>query len=69
VRSARQQHGLTQADLSRRSGIAHAHLGRIERGAVSPELRTVVKLARPLGMTPAELVALAFPSAQNADAS
>ena len=49
---ARQEAGLSQTELARRSGTAQAVISRIECGAVSPSLHTLTKIAKGLGMRP-----------------
>ena len=48
---ARKQSGLTQKQLSERTGIAQADISRIERGTANPSLRTIKRLAQSMGMT------------------
>ena len=48
---ARKRSGLTQKELSDRSGIAQADISRIERGVGNPSLRTIKRLASSMGMT------------------
>lgn len=40
--------GLSQAELSRRTGIAQAEISKIERGVIEPRTGTLSKLARGL---------------------
>ena len=47
---ARNSAGLTQKELSERSGIARADISRMENGNANPSLRTLRKLAAGLGM-------------------
>lgn len=49
---ARRAMGLSQTELAERSGTAQAVISRIERGAVSPSLDTLSKIAKGLGMRP-----------------
>ena len=44
----RKDRGLSQAELSRRTGIAQAEISKIERGVIDPRSGTVAKLARGL---------------------
>lgn len=48
--------GLSQDDVSRAGRLTHGHLSAIERGAHVPKLETIVKVARALEVTPADLV-------------
>ena len=41
----REKHGLTQAQLAERCGIAQADISRIERGSTSPTARTLQRIA------------------------
>ena len=47
---ARQEEGLTQKELSERSGITQADISRLESGNANPSLRTLQRLAEGLGM-------------------
>jgi DNA-binding XRE family transcriptional regulator len=44
----RLQQGMTQKQLSRRSGLQQSAIARIEKGETSPTLDTLIKLARAL---------------------
>ena len=48
---ARKEKGLSQRDLEKLSGIKQPVIARIETGASSPQLDTVVKLLAALGKT------------------
>ena len=48
VMELRQKHGLTQAELADRSGIAQADISRIERGVTAPNGVTFARLAEAL---------------------
>ena len=54
-RELRLSRGLTRAELSARSGLTVAGIGRIERGEVRPLLGTAVLIAAALGCKPADL--------------
>ncbi len=56
VAAARAASGLSQSQVSGRSGIHATEVSRIERGLRDPRLSTVVRLARALGVKPARLV-------------
>jgi transcriptional regulator with XRE-family HTH domain len=45
IRQLREDHGLTQSELAARAGLAVDSVRRIERGQLSPSLRSVAKLA------------------------
>jgi predicted transcriptional regulator len=51
VRYARRRAGLTQRGLARRAGVPQPAIARIESGAVSPQLSTVVQLLESAGFT------------------
>jgi transcriptional regulator with XRE-family HTH domain len=56
VRRLRLVKGLTQEYLAGESGIGMRHLGRIERGEISPTVDTLAKVAGTLGVHPATLL-------------
>ncbi len=56
VKEARERALLTQEELAGRAGIGTATLNRIERDRVEPHFRTIRKLAKALGVDPAELL-------------
>jgi transcriptional regulator with XRE-family HTH domain len=49
LRDARRRHGLTQAQLAARARTSQAAVSRIERGVVSPSVRTLATLLDLLG--------------------
>jgi transcriptional regulator with XRE-family HTH domain len=55
IRRVRTEHDVSQAGLARRAGMNAASLNRIERGKVKPQDRTVIDLARALGVPVEEL--------------
>jgi transcriptional regulator with XRE-family HTH domain len=57
VRAAREALGLTQETVAHRAGLALSDVGRIERGQRDPGVRVLVRLARGLDTTAAELLA------------
>ena len=57
LRSARDRAGLSQEELSNRSGLHSTEISRLERGVREPRLGTIVRLARGLGLAPADLLA------------
>ncbi len=59
VRSARTTRGIAQEALALRSKIERSHVGKIERGEHMPTISAVLKIARALGMSGAELIAAA----------
>lgn len=59
VRAARTRRGIAQEALAHLSKIERSHVGKIERGEHMPTLAVVLKIARALGMSGAELIAAA----------
>jgi transcriptional regulator with XRE-family HTH domain len=49
VREARRRRGLDQAQLARRAGTTQTYVSRVERGAVSPSVRTLERLIHACG--------------------
>ena len=49
--NARNEKGITQAELERLSGIKQPMIARIENGKGNPQLETILKLLAPLGKT------------------
>lgn len=47
---ARREAGLTQKQLSERTGIAQTDISKLERGNANPSLRTLQRLAAGMGM-------------------
>jgi transcriptional regulator with XRE-family HTH domain len=48
--NARKEEGLTQKELSDRSGITQSDISKLERGNANPSLRTLQRLAAGMGM-------------------
>ena len=48
---ARREEGLTQKELSERSGITKADISRLENGNANPSIRTLQRLANAMGKT------------------
>lgn len=48
---ARREKGISQKKLEELSGVKQPVIARMERGAVSPQLNTVLKVLAPLGKT------------------
>ena len=48
---ARNEAGITQTELSKRTGIAQTDISKLERGNGNPSLKTLKSLAEGLGMT------------------
>ncbi len=47
---ARQSSGLTQKELSERTGIAQGDISKLENGNANPSIRTLQRLAEGMGM-------------------
>ena len=56
VRRLRTARGWTQEDLADAAELTTTYVGQVERGDKVPSLTVVLKLARGLGLTPAELL-------------
>lgn len=48
--NARKQSGLTQKELSKRTGIAQGDISKIEKGNANPSLKTLSRLAEGMNM-------------------
>ncbi len=48
---ARRKSGLTQKELSERTGIAQGDISKLERGNANPSIRTLQRLAAGMGLT------------------
>ena len=59
VRAARTRRGIAQEALAHLARIERAHVGKIERGEHMPTIAAVLKIARALCMSGAELMATA----------
>jgi transcriptional regulator with XRE-family HTH domain len=55
IRQARQQHGLTQAQLAARCGVTREAISRIERHQRLPSLRVLGHLMHALDVDPVRL--------------
>jgi transcriptional regulator with XRE-family HTH domain len=56
LRRLRLASGLTQEDLSDAAEMGAAEISRLERGGRDPQLHTIVRLARGLGVPVSELL-------------
>jgi transcriptional regulator with XRE-family HTH domain len=56
LRDTRRQARVSQEDLAQSSGVDRSAISNYERGRREPNLRTIVKLARALGVEPASLL-------------
>jgi transcriptional regulator with XRE-family HTH domain len=57
LRRLRLDRGMTQENLSDAVAMRASEISRLERGGRDPQLLTIARLARGLGVTAAELVA------------
>jgi transcriptional regulator with XRE-family HTH domain len=56
LRRLRREANLTQEKLAHRAGFHRNVVGLLERGEMSPTIRTVDKLAQALGVAPLDLL-------------
>lgn len=56
VRARRHELGISQSQLAESSGLHHTYISLLERSKRDPRFDTIIKLARGLDMTPAELL-------------
>lgn len=57
VRALRTEQGVAQETLANLAGIERSHMGKIERGEHMPTLAIILKIARALGCSAADLMA------------
>lgn len=57
LRASRRRAGLSQMQLGDRITMHMTEISRLERGMRDPQLETIVKLARGLGIPPGDLLA------------
>lgn len=57
VRTTRVEQGIAQEELASLAGVERSHMGKIERGEHMPTLALILKVARALKMSAAELMA------------
>jgi len=57
VRSARMAQAIAQEELAALAGIERSHMGKIERGEHLPTLALILKIAKALQISAAELLA------------
>ncbi len=48
---AREKNNISQTELSKRTGLKQSAIARVERGAHSPSVNTLIKILTPLGYT------------------
>ncbi len=51
ILKVRKEKGLTQAELESISGVKQSFIARVENNKTDPQLTTILKVLRPLGMT------------------
>ena len=56
VRSIRTTQGLSQEALAHKAKVERSHMGKIERGTHMPTLALILRLAKALGVSSAELM-------------
>lgn len=56
LKAARTKLGLTQEQVAERSGVHPTEVSRIEAGKRDPQVSTVEKLARGVGLRPGQLL-------------
>lgn len=57
VRVLRTERGVAQEALAHLAGVERSHMGKVERGEHMPTLALILKIARALGCSSAELMA------------
>lgn len=57
VRALRTERGVAQETLAHLAGVERSHMGKVERGEHMPTLALILKIARALGCSSAELMA------------
>ena len=60
VRRLRRGKDISQTELGALADMDRVHISLLERGLQEPRLSTIVNLARGLGVSPGELVDMAF---------
>lgn len=67
LRETRKQLGLTQQEVSQRSGVQAGEISRIEAGKRDPQISTVERLAKALDVSAGQLLDRSEPSSGSAD--
>ncbi len=62
IRNYRNQRGLSQGDIERRTGLLRCYLSRVENGHTVPSLETLAKIAEAMDITLADF----FPGTETA---
>jgi len=55
IRRSRKEKGLSQETLAELAGLNRNYIGYLERGERNPSARTLINVARAMGVSPAEL--------------
>jgi transcriptional regulator with XRE-family HTH domain len=56
LRAIRKELGMTQEEVSERSGVQAGEISRIERGKRDPQVSTLIKLAKAVRVPPGRLL-------------
>ena len=56
VQQARRERGLSQEELAHRAAVHQTYLSGVERGTRNPTVMVLDKIARALGLDPADLL-------------
>ena len=56
LREIREGRGLSQEELGFESGYHRTYISLLERGLKNPSLKTIVQIAKALGISPSELI-------------
>ena len=65
LRAAREQAGMSQRELSTRSGLTQSHISQIERGGMEPGLSSLIDLTRALDLEVILVPKKLLPAVQN----
>ena len=65
LKTTRVRKGLSQRELSNRSGVPQGHISKIENGAVNLRISSLITLARALGLELALVPRHAVPAVQS----
>ena len=56
VQETRERLGISRYELIKRTGLGEAHITKIERHKVDPQIGTLAKIAKALGVKVADLI-------------
>lgn len=59
IRSLRKSQGMSQEELAHRSQVDRAYMSSIERGTQNPGVMTIIRIAQSMGVSAAEIFAVA----------